>query len=214
MNKITLAKYGFVRDEAQDFSDDGTRFYVYKVGNRVRVSKATWNGQVFLSARIDGSILNYDVYSTLPHYHDLDRLNGVSICGLTENDLVKLYNDCLEYEKEYEEAEKNTVFPTIEELKEQCLRIRAHYKEQADKATKYIEQNATKLIMKASEYNLKNIRYYLDVISRRAEGYDPDKYPQSIQKSCYGISFVKPNYHDLTDTWYYDQIIKTIDEVK
>ena len=132
MQKVNLSKYGFVRTPNEDFSDDGTRFYVYRVG-RVRVSKATWNGQVFLAGRIDdGRTLDYDEYSKLPHYKAMDRLNGVSISSLTENDLIQLYNDCVEYEKEYTEAEKQVVFPTIEEIKEQCLKIRKHYQEQLD----------------------------------------------------------------------------------
>ena len=130
MQKINLTKYGFVRTPQNDFSDDGTRFTTYSVG-RVRVSKATWNGEVFLAGRIDdGRVLSYDEYSKLPHYAAMDRLNGVSISGLTENDLIQLYNDCIEYAAEYKAAEKNVTFPTIDELKEQCLKIRAHYQEQ------------------------------------------------------------------------------------
>lgn len=214
MQKINLTKYGFVRTPQNDFSDDGTRFTTYSVG-RVRVSKATWNGEVFLAGRIDdGRVLSYDEYSKLPHYKAMDRLNGVSISGLTENDLIQLYNDCIEYAAEYKAAEKNVTFPTIEELKEQCLKIRAHYQEQLVKAQTLIEQNAVKLVLKASDYKLRTLRDYLKTITNRANGYDPDTYPQSIQNSVYGRDFVKPTNHDLTDTWYFDHIVSTINEVE
>ena len=213
MKQINLTKYGFVRTPNEDFSDDGSRFYVYHAG-RVRVSKTTWNGEVFLAGRIDGNLLNYDVYSKLPHYEALDRLNGVDIASLTEQDLIQLYNDCVEYEKEYNEAEKNVVFPTIDELKDQCVKIRKHYQEQLVNAQTLIERNAVKLVLKASEWKLKSIRSNLETITKRANGYDPDTYPQSIQKSSYGINFAKPTNHDLTETWYYDQIVKTINEVE
>jgi len=213
MNRVNLLKYGFIRWEEEDFSDDGNRFYCYKVGDRVRVSKCTWNGLVFLSGCIDSTILDWSVYSALPHYQGLKRLNGVSIAGLTENDLIQLYNDCLEFEKEFKEAEKKVVFPTIEELREQCLKIRAHYQEQLAKVNLAIEQNAVKLVLKASEYKLITIRNYLNTITSRANGYDPNTFPQTIQKSSYGINFVKPTNHDLNDERYYNQIIKEINEV-
>lgn len=207
MNRIELAKFGFVRWPEQDFSDDGTRFTCYKVGRRVRVSKATWKDMVFLSARIDdGRILDYPEYSELPHYKGLDRLNGVSTVGLTEQDIIQFYNDCLAYEKEYEEAEKNVKFPTIDELKDQCNKIRAHYSAQLSEATALISVAAVKMILKADEYELRHLRDYLKTLKGRAEGFDPDTYPQSIQNSAYGRNFVKPDNYDLTETWYLDEI--------
>ena len=116
MKRINLVKYGFVRNQEEDFSDDGNRFQCYKVGKRVRVSKLVADGEVYISARIDGNKLDYAEYSVLPHYKSLDVLNGVSISTIEESDLIELYSNCLEYEKEYEETEKNSVFPTREEL--------------------------------------------------------------------------------------------------
>lgn len=214
MKRINLLKYGFTRWEHGDFTDDGSKFYCYKAGDRVIVSKCTYNGQVYLSGRIDGDYLDYNVYSTLPHFKALDRLNGVLIDGLIEEDLIQFYNDCLEYEKEYKEAEKNVVFPTIEELKEQCLKIRAHYQEQLIKAKNYIEQNALTLFLKADGFTIRRIRTNLEVISNRAKGYDPNTYPQTIQKSCYGINFAKPTNPNLSEEWYYNEIIELIDTVK
>lgn len=213
MNKINLTKFGFVRWEEEDFSDDGNRFYCYRAGRRVRVSKCTWNGQVYLSGHIDSSIIDYHVYSTLPHYNGLDRLNGVSIASLTENDLIQLYNDCIEFEKEFDEAEKKVVFPTIEELREQCIRVRENYSKQLAEAHKYIEANAVKLVLKASSWKLDTIRRYLSTLESRANGFDPATYPQSIQKSSYGINFAKPTNTELTDRWYCNQIIKEIDAI-
>lgn len=49
--RVNLQKYGFMRMENEDFSDDGTRFYVYrKPGSRVRVTKATGCGMYFILA--------------------------------------------------------------------------------------------------------------------------------------------------------------------
>ena len=213
MQRINLVKYGFERWEDEDFSDDGARFYCYRVGSRVRVSKTTWNGEVFLAGSIHGNILDYTVYCNLPHYKSLDRLNGVSIDSVTEEDLKQLYADCLAYEQEYIEAEKNVVFPTLDEIAEQCLKIRSHYREQLKDATEKINENAVKILMNASEYQIKNIKSYLNTITSRANGFDPSTYPQTIQKSAYGINFIKPTNRDLTDSWYYDQIVSIVDNV-
>jgi hypothetical protein len=107
MKRVNLTKYGFVRWPEEDFSDDGSRFLAYRVGERVRVTKCTYNGEVFISARIDGAKLPYEVYSKLPHYSALDKLNGVSIATLTDDDLFELLAACVLYEKEYADAENN-----------------------------------------------------------------------------------------------------------
>lgn len=212
MKRVNLTKFGLVPSPTENFSDDGSYFYVYRVGKRVRVSKCTWDGQIFLSARIDDGItLKYEEYSKLPHYHELDRLNGVSIASLTDNDIFKLYNDCLAYEKEYTEAEKQVVFPTLDEIKEQCLKIRKHYQEQLDEATKLIQENAIKLFF-SKKYCVNEIKRFYETIKSRAKGYDPNTYPQSIQNSVYGRNFVEPTNQDLTDTWYLDHIKNYIAE--
>ena len=99
MKKINLTKYGFIRTPEEDFSDDGNRFTCYKVG-KVRVSKLVDRGDVYIDADMDDCRLHYEEYSTLPHCKSLNALNGISLGNITEEDLIKLYNDCIEYEKE------------------------------------------------------------------------------------------------------------------
>lgn len=104
MIKINMKKYGFEYCPDENFSDDGNYFYVYRVG-RVRVSKLVDGDYAFISGRIDGRLLKWEEYSTLPHYKALDRLNYIPRAGITEEDLVQLYNDCIAYEQEYTELE-------------------------------------------------------------------------------------------------------------
>ncbi len=122
-----MTKYGFERWPEEDFTDDGSKFTCYKVG-RVRVSKCVSDGDAYIAARIDGYILPFEVYSQLPHYRAMDYLNGVAVEDLTDDDLIKLYNNCLEYEKEYNEAEQTIELPTIKDIKEQCKLITAKNK--------------------------------------------------------------------------------------
>lgn len=105
MNRINLTKYGFVRSPEEDFSDDGNKFTCYRVGN-VRVSKCIWEDNVFIAARWEDykTFSYYDGYATLPHYGDMNRLNGVIRSSLTEEDLAEFYQSCVAYEREYKEA--------------------------------------------------------------------------------------------------------------
>ena len=212
MNRINMTKYGFERWPEKDFSDDGSRFTCYRAGD-IEVSKTTWNGEVFLSGHGDSRTVPYEIYSKLPHYRDLDKLNGVPISSLVDDDLFELYNACLEYSKELKEAEANLVFPTIAELKDQCLKIRAHYQEQVDKLDKMFAESGKDLLLNASEYDIKNLRSYYKTLKNRATlGYDPNVYPQSIYGTAYSFSFIKSNY-DLNDTWYFNEITKIIKNV-
>ena len=81
MTRINLVKYGFVRDAANDFSDDGNRFQVYKVG-RVTVTKLVSAGVAYIDGDIDECKLPSEVYSKLPHYKAIGKLNGVSLASV------------------------------------------------------------------------------------------------------------------------------------
>ena len=96
MKRIELTKYGFIRSKEDDFSDDGNRFTCYRVG-KVRVSKLVSEGEAYISASIDDYLLPYETYSKLPHYRDLDALNGVSASDITEEDIQKTYDSFREF---------------------------------------------------------------------------------------------------------------------
>ena len=217
MKKITMTKYGFIRNEREDFSDDGSRFqgYMTSPNSRLRITKHVSNGQVYLSSDMNGCKLSYEEYSKLPHYKEAGwDYNGVSIASLTEQDLVNFYNACVEYEKEYIEAESKVVFPTIEEIRNQCIRIRSIRRQELNNITKLINENGTTLLLGlTSDYELRSLRDYYKQIKKDAEGFDPDLYPPTIQKSNYGRNFVKETNGDLKENWYYRQLKEIISKV-
>ena len=204
---VNLVKHGFVRTPAEDFSDDGTRFYCYQVpGTKVRVSKATGYDQYYISAGRKDYTLQYQVYSKLPHYVAMDRLNGVSQASLTDADIKQLHDDIIEYDREYEEALKKVVYPTIEELKARCIELRAHYQEQADELTALIKNANPFKLLTLREYDRDRLaRYYNLITIDRANGYDPDTYPESIKNTVFSLEFTSSAYSDLTGTWYFDE---------
>lgn len=172
MNKIIMTKYGFVRWPEQDFSDDGSRFTCYKIGNRVRVSKTTYKGQAFIDARIDGTKLPYDVYMNLPHYKAVGALNGVSIATLTDNDLFALAEACLLYEKEYEEAEATIIMPTIDELKARCTEIKAKLEREVAMVEKALSKDILSVACKLSSWDWKELGRYLTSLKDNLDTFD------------------------------------------
>lgn len=217
MKRIDMTKYGFIRNEREDFSDDGNSFTCYTTSptSRLRITKLVSDGQAYLSADMHGNKLDYYEYSKLPHYKEATwNYNGISMNSLTEQDLVNWYNACVEYEKEYIEAESKVVFPTIEEIRNQCIRIRNIRQKELDTITKLINENgATLLLGITSDYELRNLRDYYKRLKRDAEGFDPDTYPQTIQKSSYGRNFIKETNSDLRENWNYTQLKEIISKV-
>ena len=150
MKRINLTKYGFIRSPEEDFSDDGFHFTCYKVG-KVRVSKTIYSGVAYISARIINNELNYDEYSILPHYKSLSDLNGIPVEYISDDDLIKLedmeslfnniempliklYNNCIEYEKEYNQKviELKSLTPSYETAINQIKTINGARKKELD----------------------------------------------------------------------------------
>ncbi len=207
MKKIMMNKYGFVRWPEEDFSDDGNRFYCYRVGKRVRVSKLVSDGVAYISARIDHGTLPFAVYSKLPHYNKLDDLNGKSVISLTDNDLFDLCEACLMYEKEYSEAETTIVYPSVDEIRSQCIKVKAKRMAELAEVEAELARNITKLALTAPEWQWKTLREYLVSLKHTTE-FDVDDKANAMYKTTYSFDFVKPSYHDLNDSFYYKWIVE------
>lgn len=180
MQRINLTKYGFIRDREEDFSDDGNRFQGYRVGKRVRVSKLVADGDAYISATINNGTLTYEEYSKLPHYKDLDALNGVSTATLTDADLIKLYEDCIAYEKEFEEAETNSVFPSRQEIREKYERVKAIREDEIKKITSAVTVD---ILLSWPKNKLTSFSEYFTSLKRQA-----DINPEALAMALYGTA--------------------------
>ena len=198
MKRVNLIKFGFVRWPEEDFSDDGNRFQCYRVGKAVRVSKLGAEGEVYLSAsEPTGGKLPYQVYSQLPHYRAANwSLNGVALSPLTDEDLQNFYDACIAYEKEYEEAEANLVYPTLEDLQKKAVELyiatMANVKELEKLFNKYIFDAAVRF----SPYEWKNCQEYLKSLIREMESLDPETYPQKIVNTAVSFNFMDRKHKD------------------
>lgn len=206
MKKVMMTKYGFIRWPEQDFTDDGSKFDAYRVGARVRVTKCVYNGQAYIDADIPNAFkLPYEVYSKLPHYKALSKLNGIAVDSLTDGELIDLYEACIAYEKEYTEAEDTIVMPTIEEIANQCKRIRI---KAAQELTEINKRFSLTICDKLSKWEWTNVREYMLAIAERANKFDPAVYPQKIYGTAISINFCKPDSSELNDTWYYTKLLE------
>lgn len=214
MKKIVMTKYGFERCPEEDFSDDGTRFQIYKAGKRVRVSKAVSNGQAYIAARIDGVKLPFEVYSKLSHYKALDNLNGVPVSMITEEELMELYEDCLAYEKEYDAAEASIQMPTLSEIEEQCKLITAAKHKDICEVVALVKDNLAVLMAKLSEYEWKNLKAYYNSLCTEILKYNYQEYPQKILGTSLSIDFCKPTTSALKHSYYYIYIKELVEKAK
>lgn len=213
MKRINMTKYGFIRFEEGDFSDDGNRFTCYTLSpsSRLRISKLVSDGRVYLSSSMNGNKLDYTEYSKLPHYKDATwNYNGEDLEDLIEQDLVDFYNACIEYEKEYLEAEAKVSFPSIEDIKLQCETINAIRKAEIDEVSVLLERVAVRFVLEADRYVVSRFQDYFKSLKNRF--FDVDKYPQTIQKSNYGRNFVKASNSDLQPSFDYKELMEILDK--
>lgn len=214
MKKIQMTKYGFIRCPEEDFGDDGSRFTCYRVGERVRVSKCTYKGEAFIDGTIHGTKLPYEVYSKLPHYPFIGKLNGVPIETLTGEDLTELYEACLAYEHEYVEAENNIQMPTTEEIKEQCIKVQAKRMVELTEVEALFGKHAVKLALKLEAWQWKTVQEYLTKLAAEVTRWNPDTYIPTVLGTARSINFCKSDYSELNDSFYYKYIMDLIKSVQ
>ena len=214
MKKIMMTKYGFVRWPEEDFSDDGSRFYAYRVGERVRVTKCVFDGQAYIDATIHGTKLPYEVYSKLPHYPMLGKLNGVATEFLTDDDLFELLAACIQYEKEYIDAENNFKMPSLSEIKVQCMNVQAKRVEEFEEIEQLLSRYATKLAMELAGWQWKTFKEYLVKLAAQRAQYNPEVFAPTILGNSTSVRFCKPDCSELGNSYYYNYLMDLIKSVQ
>lgn len=207
MTRINLVKYGFVRDAANDFSDDGNRFQAYKVG-RVRITKLVSDGEAYIDGDIVDGKLPYEVYSKLPHYPMLGKLNGVPTAAITEDDLQELYEDCQAYEAEYTTAENSIKYPTIDEIQDKAVKITAKRMLEIADIESLLSKHTLEAAAKFSAYEWKQLQDYIQKLMSLVKHFDPKTYPQTILGQQYSFTFVKPDF-EMCDSYWFKEIRST-----
>lgn len=195
MKRVILTKYGFIRFPEEDFHDDGNNFTCYRFSNtNSHVSKLVADGQAYLSVHVSGQ-LPYDVYSKLPHYKRATwDFNGISVESLTDALLQDFYQSCVEYEREYQEAETQTVWPTMDELTVKCKEIVRHKQKELADLYNLVSNNLLKAALTFSEYEWKRIRECLQNLEKETQRYSPITYPTAVYKTQASFRLMQLEY--------------------
>jgi hypothetical protein len=204
MTRINLVKYGFVRWPEEDFSDDGNRFQTYKVG-RVRVTKLVADGEAYIDGSINDGKLPFEIYSKLPHYKAIGKLNGVSVAWLTEDALQELYEDCQAYEVEYTNAENSIQYPTELELQHKCNHIQAKLIKEMSELEDLMGKHSIEAAAKLSTYEWRTLQEYLNSMLQKLSQHNPDKLIPNILGTARSFTFLQ-NREDTEPTYYYTYI--------
>ena len=175
-NPATLKKYGFVRDPANDFVDDGDRFtaYLYKGVIPIRYLKS--KGQVYLSIAFDDlGDVNYDEYKNFGSYQDSDKYNGVPADSVDIEDFVSILERA---KKDYEEFKASVKAPNIDDYKAFRKVYADYFKKVSERAKKLIADNID-TIADLSDYELKKIfEYYKSIKSQLSRWINDDAISQ------------------------------------
>ena len=205
MTRLNLCKYGFIRWPEEDFSDDGNRFTCYRAGKNVKVSKLIANGQAYLSISSDIGELPYEIYKTLPHYHDAEwKWNGVSLAGLTDEDIKNFYTACVEFEREYEELEAEFKFPTSEEIAARAAEVKALRAKEIKEIQELITAKLPVLLLTASPYQWSEIqRLFKNLLEEANRDYSTIRKDESLK-------FCSDDCRGLKTSWWYERIQELI----
>lgn len=116
MIHIDLTKYGFERYPEADIIDDTNTVKAYRVNGMV-VTKTIHKGLAYIICEpVLGDTLMYSEYSQLPHFKSLNELNGVLVSEITEADLERFFENCLQYISEWMTLETVIDFPSFETI--------------------------------------------------------------------------------------------------
>lgn len=215
---LNLAKYGFTRDASLDFTSCYKKYTGYTVG-KVQVTRMVGTANCFgyklatitVKPALDDR-LPYNVYSKLPHYAGLKKLNNVRADKVTDADLTAFYNDCVEYEKEYDNAIASLKYPTAKEAEDKALLIAQHFAEQAALLELLLRPHIFQILSHKDSMRARSaIAYYRRICESRDQYYDISKFTNStFLASAQSIEFIE-NDAPLTDTYCWDHLMDDLE---
>ena len=117
----------------------------------------------------------------------------------------------LNMKKNILKQKSKVVFPTIEEIRNQCFIINKIRRQEIKEVEELLQKASLNLFLKGtSDYELRSIRDYYKNLTNRF--YNLDTYPQTIQYSNYGRNFVKDTNPDIQPNWYYKQLVEILEK--
>ena len=227
MERVNLTSYGFKRSPDEDFCDDGSKFFVYRIGKLIRVSKLVRDGYAYISARAESTddiklLVDYDTYSKLPHYKEMDKYNGCYVSSLTEQNLIDFANDCLTYEKEVMQAQLKvlTTMPTYWDLAKQCNAINAVRLQEYNELASKISSLGLKIWTTLSRYEFAELQEkfkYVLAATQPENQANPDKYcdqNKNVIPTRNVLDFMKVDPNKIPPAYWYTRAMEYIYQVE
>lgn len=227
MERVNLTSFGFRRSSNEDFCDDGSKFFVYRIGKLIRVSKLVRDGYAYISARAeDGDgiklLVDYNTYSKLPHYQNMDKYNGCYVSSLTEQNLIDFANDCLAYEKEVMQAQLKvlTTMPTYWDLTKQCNAINAARLKEYNELANKISSLGLKIWTTLSRYDLSELQEKFKHVlwaTLPENQASPDKYcdqNKNVIPTRKVLDFMKIDPNNIPPDYWYTRAMEYIYQVE
>ena len=132
---------------------------------------------------------------------------------LTDNDLFELAEACLMYEKEYEEAENTIVMPTLEEIKDQCVRVKAKLIAELVVVEKVLSNKIMLAASVLSTHEWNSLGERLRSLKRNLDNYDIDLMAGRLHNTARSIKFCSEDCYELQPSWYYTDVMKVLSKV-
>ena len=118
----------------------------------------------------------------------------------------------VEYEKEYDAALASMVWPTEQEIRQQCIKVQYKAKLELIDIEQAISGKVVHLAKTLKDWEWKTIREYINSIENRIKSYDPDAVAHRMVGTASSIEFCKPNNSNLADSYYYTHIMELINK--
>jgi len=209
-DKLNFKKYGIERFPEEDFSDDGNHFRGY-ICNGVPISYLKDDGQVYLSIRVDYlEGLTYNEYSKLPSYKDCDKYNGVSD---SQVDLADVAEICKRIKAEYEEALKDVKEVSDDDYKAYVDKYYEKAKREFEEAKNELKVLGPEDLLNASEWDLKDLKSYLQRVKDEIEYKNWDKKSKDSQITRrYNLDNDSKEQYERV-SWYLQQIKEIVKKI-
>ena len=164
MKRVNLQKYGFTERKEENFNDDGNRFVVYRndLYPELSIRKLVSDGNLYLAGGVNSRIhyLTYDEYTQLNNYKYCNKLNGVLLSNISEEDLAETIVGLISYYKEYKEKlnylEKNDVLD-LEKVKKAKVDLIEIYNNRINEAKELYNTFIDNIDSETSSYDISNM---------------------------------------------------------
>ena len=99
-------------------------------------------------------------------------------------------------------------------MRERCIARKTFYTNQLRQVEAILKEHVIAIVSQIDNktYSLKQLATYYKTIQQRAEGCDLETYPKSILNTATSVNIMN-DIKFIGETWYYDQIIKILEEL-